>query len=85
MFVKILRQYSKQKWRIIYLDNDNQDRMNLNENVDVEEKNEAIAQLQDNEKKNSISDIKTQFLETNFFKNLKEKFDIGEENVKITK
>ncbi len=85
MFVKILRQYSKQKWRIIYLDNDNQDRVSLNEVIDVEEKNEAIAQLEDNEKKNSISDIKTQFLETNFFKNLKEKFDIGEENVKITK
>ena len=85
MFVKILRQYSKQKWRIVYIDNENQDRMNLNESVDVEKKNEDIIQHQDHEKKNSISDVKNQFLETNFFKNLKEKFDIEEENVKITK
>ena len=87
MFFKILRQYSEQKWKIIYVDENHKGKFDSNEinHVELKVENNEIFANKDIEKKDLISDIKNQFLETNFFKNAKEKFDITGENVKITK
>jgi DNA polymerase-3 subunit gamma/tau len=89
MFFKILRQYSKEKWRIVYVDSNDKSKIepakinNKIENIEQETQNKNSIQI--TPQKNSFSEIKNEFLKTDFFKKAQEKFDIQNENVKITK
>lgn len=93
MFFKILRQYSKQRWRIVYIDrsvenviigrdSDRADRIGNKEQIN---NSEFLGQNNEVKKENSFIEVKNDFLETDFFKNLQERFDIKDGNVKITK
>jgi DNA polymerase-3 subunit gamma/tau len=87
MFFKILKQYSDQKWKIIYIDDNNKDKIRLKENKNIQNitSEKEIVIENNTSKEETINDIKDQFLKTDFFQNAKERFDINSENVKITK